>query len=243
MLTYYLSTYGVSEADLGAVAVTLRANAGLNENATMRRPLSVDDYLASRDIVRPIRLLDMCLVNDGAVCVILTGADRARALPHAPVLVSGWGNAHVRHSKMHMMVRERLHPQLAAADTLRAVGGHKEGDAYRPRRPEARRVEYLRGSVIDLHLLASQQVSHVYQEPPHGGPGQRPLAHRHTPGRSRAYRDEESTGCKMLDRGDSRGLGQRVPKMWDEHLGAHTDPFGRLDGVGDRDPHVELERG
>jgi acetyl-CoA acetyltransferase len=124
MLTYYLSTYGVSEADVGAVAVTLRANAGLNENATMRRPLSVDDYLASRYIVRPIRLLDMCLVNDGAVCVILTGADRARDLPHAPVLVSGWGNAQVRHSKMHMMVRERLRPQLeaAGADALGIAG-------------------------------------------------------------------------------------------------------------------------
>ena len=124
MLTYYVSTYGVAEADLGAVAVTLRANAGLNENATMRTPMSIDDYLASRYIVRPIRLLDMCLVNDGAVCVILTGVDRARDLVHPPVLVSGWGNAQVHHSKMHEMVRERLRPQLAAAgaDALGIAG-------------------------------------------------------------------------------------------------------------------------
>jgi acetyl-CoA acetyltransferase len=124
MFTHYVSTYGVSEADVGAVAVTLRANAGLNENATMRTPLSIDDYLASRYIVRPVRLFDMCLVNDGAVCVILTGADRARHLPHPPVLVSGWGEARVHHSKMHEMVRERLRPQLAAAggDALRMAG-------------------------------------------------------------------------------------------------------------------------
>jgi acetyl-CoA acetyltransferase len=115
MFTHYAATYGASEADLGEVAVTLRSNAALNENATMRTPLSVEDYLASRYIVRPMRLLDLCLVNDGAVCVILTAAERARDLIHTPVLVSGWGNAAVSESKMHMMVRERLRPQLAAA--------------------------------------------------------------------------------------------------------------------------------
>jgi acetyl-CoA acetyltransferase len=58
------------------------------------------------------------------VCVILTGADRARDLPHAPVLVSGWGNAQVHDSKMHYMVKERLHPQFAAsaADALGIAG-------------------------------------------------------------------------------------------------------------------------
>lgn len=115
MFRYYASTYAISEEDLGAVAVTLRSNAGLNEKATMRKPLSLEDYLASRYIVQPMRLLDMCLVNDGAVCVILTGADRARDLRHSPVHVSGWGSSHVPDSKMHYMVRDRLRSQFAAA--------------------------------------------------------------------------------------------------------------------------------
>ncbi|MFI5047183.1 MAG: thiolase family protein, partial [Acidimicrobiia bacterium] len=124
MFAYYAATYGVTEADLGAVAVTLRSNAARNENATMRTPMSIDDYLASRYIVRPMRLFDMCLVNDGAVCLILTSTDRARDLPHIPVLVSGWGNARVHDSKMHAMVIERLRPQLAAAgaDALGIAG-------------------------------------------------------------------------------------------------------------------------
>jgi acetyl-CoA acetyltransferase len=115
MFTCYSATYGTTEEDLGAVAVTLRSNALLNENAIMRRPLSIEDYLASRYIVRPMRLFDMCLVNDGAVCVILTGTERARDRPHSPVLLSGWGNAHVTDSKMHFMVTERLRPQFATA--------------------------------------------------------------------------------------------------------------------------------
>jgi acetyl-CoA acetyltransferase len=115
MFTYYAATYGATEADLGEVAVTVRAHAARNANAIMRTPLTIDDYLASRYIVRPMRLLDLCLVNDGAVCVILTDRDRASEGRHHPVLVAGWGNAYVHDSKMHEMVRERLRPQLASA--------------------------------------------------------------------------------------------------------------------------------
>lgn len=124
MFTYYEATYGITEEDLGAVAVTLRSNAALNENATMRAPLSIEDYLASRYIVRPMRLFDMCLVNDGAVCVILTGSARAHDLRHIPVLISGWGSAYVGDSKMHYMVRDRLQSQLATAgaDALGIAG-------------------------------------------------------------------------------------------------------------------------
>jgi len=115
MFTSYAATYGVTEEDLGAVAVTLRAHAARNPNATMRAPLFLEDYLASRYVVRPMRLLDLCLVNDGAVCVILAAADRARDLRHAPVLLAGWAAARVSHSKMRAMALEWLHPQLAAA--------------------------------------------------------------------------------------------------------------------------------
>jgi len=131
----YQATYGAAEADLGAVAMQLRRNAGANPNAVMQTPLSIEDYLAARFIVRPLRLLDMCLVNDGGVCLILRRADMARDLPHAPVLVAGWGEAKVRGGKMEALVRERLAPQHqeARAQALGMAGvaladiGHFEG--------------------------------------------------------------------------------------------------------------------
>jgi hypothetical protein len=49
------------------------------------------------------------------VCLIVRRADQARDLPHAPVLVAGWGASKVKTNKMHNMVRERLRPQLQAA--------------------------------------------------------------------------------------------------------------------------------
>jgi acetyl-CoA acetyltransferase len=115
MFRYYQATYGVSEEELGAVAVQLRRNAMVNPNAVMQLPLSIQDYLSSRYIVRPLHLFDLCLVNDGAVCLIVRRAEKARDLPHAAVLVAGWGESRIKHNKMHDMVRERLRPQLQEA--------------------------------------------------------------------------------------------------------------------------------
>ena len=50
-----------------------------------------------------------------APCASSSPGPTSPGLPHPPVVVSGWGNAQVQHSKLHYMVEERLHPQLAAA--------------------------------------------------------------------------------------------------------------------------------
>ena len=116
----YQCVYGATEADLGSVAVQLRRNALGDPNAIMRSPLSIEDYLGSRYVVRPLHLFDLCLVNDGGVCLIVTRADKARDLPHAPVSIAGWGEAKTRTDKMHMLVRERLAPLMrdASAQTF-----------------------------------------------------------------------------------------------------------------------------
>lgn len=112
---HYQQQYGIDEADLGAVAVQLRRNAIAHPNAVMQAPMTIEDYLAARYIVRPLRLFDMCMVNDGAVCLIVTTADRARDLPRPPVLVAGWGEARVKTGKFDALIRQRLRPQLADA--------------------------------------------------------------------------------------------------------------------------------
>ncbi len=89
----HMDRYGTTEAQLGHVAVGQRANAALNERAMMRTPFDLDDYLASRPVVEPFRLLDCCLETDGAVAILLTTRERARDLAKQPVSISGaaWG--------------------------------------------------------------------------------------------------------------------------------------------------------
>lgn len=111
----YQHRYGATEADLATVAVQMRDNARRTHHAIMQKPLTVADYLASRYVVKPLHLFDICLVNDGGVCLILQRADKARDRPRAPVTVSGWGEAYVKQDKLDALVRQRLRPQFEEA--------------------------------------------------------------------------------------------------------------------------------
>ena len=90
----HMEAYGTTSEQLGAVAVAARGWATMNPAAQMREPLTLEDHQNSRMIADPLRLLDCCLVSNGAVAVIVTGADRAAGLRQPPVHVRGWGQAH-----------------------------------------------------------------------------------------------------------------------------------------------------
>jgi len=112
---FYQQAYGATEADLASVAIQLRENAMRNPNAIMQSPLTVEKYLDSRYVVRPLHLFDLCLVNDGAVCLIVRRSDLANEMPHVPVHIGGWGHAAVKTNKLNTLVRERLRPQFQEA--------------------------------------------------------------------------------------------------------------------------------
>ena len=58
---------------LGKIAVTQRNHALLNENACekLRVPITIDDYMNSRIIADPIRLLDCVMRADGAAGLLM----------------------------------------------------------------------------------------------------------------------------------------------------------------------------
>ena len=90
----HMHLYGTTHDQLGTIAVGQRAWAQLNPDAQMHgKPMTLDDYHASRWIVEPLHLLDCCLVSNGAVAVIVTSAERARDLRQPPVYLLGFGQA------------------------------------------------------------------------------------------------------------------------------------------------------
>ena len=112
---HYMTRYGSTEADMGSLALQLRANAMAHPQAIMRKPLTIEDYLGSRYIVEPLHLLDMCLVNDGGVCLIIRRADLAKDATKVPIGVAGWGEAAATANKLEALVVDRLRPQFQAA--------------------------------------------------------------------------------------------------------------------------------
>lgn len=90
----HMDRFGTTSAQLGAIAVAQRDWAVLNPLAQMREPITLEDHQSSRMISDPLRLLDCCLVSNGAVAVILTSVERAKDLRQPPVGVYGWAQAH-----------------------------------------------------------------------------------------------------------------------------------------------------
>jgi len=119
----HMLRYGTTHEQLGAVAVAQRAHAAGNERALQRAPITVDDYLASRWVVEPFRLLDCCLETDGAVAVVLTSAERARDLRQRPVLIRGaaWGSGFTLYSNQQPDLT--VTPAAAMARRLWSLAG------------------------------------------------------------------------------------------------------------------------
>jgi acetyl-CoA acetyltransferase len=89
MFRRYQHLYGVSERDLGSVAVAQRAWARLNPLALQQAPLSIDDYLAQPYYIAPIRGPDLAGFSDGGAALIMTSLEHARDFPHIPVRIAG----------------------------------------------------------------------------------------------------------------------------------------------------------
>lgn len=89
----YRHEYGLTPEQQGAVAVAAHAHAANTPGAMSRGPITMEQYLASRMICEPFRALDCSLINDGAVALVVTSAERAADLPHPVVQVAGAGVA------------------------------------------------------------------------------------------------------------------------------------------------------
>ncbi|MFI5446349.1 thiolase [Polaromonas sp. UC242_47] len=85
----HMFEFGTTRRQLAEVAVAARQWAGLNPEAFMRAPLSIEDVLAARMVSDPLSVRDCCLVTDGGGAYVLVRAERARDLPKPPVYVLG----------------------------------------------------------------------------------------------------------------------------------------------------------
>lgn len=83
----YLHEFNCSREVFGTIAVNGRSNALRNPHASMRKPLTMAEYLCSPMVREPLAILDMDVAVDGADAFVITTAERARDLVRRPVLV------------------------------------------------------------------------------------------------------------------------------------------------------------
>ena len=80
MAQRYQHEFGLTPGQTGAVAIAARAHARNTPGAMRREPLDLTGYLANRMIAEPLRQLDCCLLNDGAIAFVTETVD-GRTIP------------------------------------------------------------------------------------------------------------------------------------------------------------------
>lgn len=89
----HMARYGTTREQIGLVSVKNHGLGASNPKAQFRKPVTLDEVLASRLIADPLRLFDCPPISDGAAAAVLCPAEWARDFHPKPVRVLGSGHA------------------------------------------------------------------------------------------------------------------------------------------------------
>lgn len=90
----HMDRYGTTKEQLGWMAINSRRNAALNPLAAYRDPITMDDYLAARQISSPLGLYDCDVPVDGSIALVVSHRDYAPDCANLPIGVEAVGGAY-----------------------------------------------------------------------------------------------------------------------------------------------------
>jgi len=83
----HMYEYGTTPEQVAHVKVFHSRHASNNPKAYYKTPLTVEDVVNSRIIVKPLHLLDCCVETDNATAIIITRSERAYDYRHTPARI------------------------------------------------------------------------------------------------------------------------------------------------------------
>ncbi len=96
MVRRHMHRYGTRREAFGEIVMASRIAASTREGAIRRKPITLDDYMASPMLADPLCRLDFCLETDGALAFVVSSDERAADMPHPPVHITGAAHVGVR---------------------------------------------------------------------------------------------------------------------------------------------------
>ncbi len=88
-----MQKYGMTEEQMARVKVKSSKYSVLNPKAIFQREVALDECLGARAIAAPLKFYDCCANADGASCIILSNADKAKKITDTPIRIIGLGAA------------------------------------------------------------------------------------------------------------------------------------------------------
>ena len=113
---------------LGKIAVSTRYNASFHPGAIYRKPYSLDEYLASRVLSDPLRLLDCVPIVNGGLAYVVTSAKTAKTLSDRPVYLRGFGEMNNYYHGSRTLPDVTTTGFVAAAPKAMDMAGVKHAD-------------------------------------------------------------------------------------------------------------------
>ncbi len=89
----HMTKYGTTEEQLAKIRVKNSFYGAKNPKAAYKKPLSLEEILASNVIATPLKMLDCCANADGASCLIMARGDIAKKISRIPIWIMGLGAA------------------------------------------------------------------------------------------------------------------------------------------------------
>lgn len=135
VLQRYLHQYpGLTPEQLGKIAVSNRFHASLHEGAIFRKPITLDEYLESRMLSDPIRLLDCVPIVNGGLAYVVTSAQTAKTLTDRPVYLRGFGECNNYYHGARALPDVTTTGYAKAAPQAMAMAGvtHADIDMFQP---------------------------------------------------------------------------------------------------------------
>ena len=122
---HYMDAYGATRADFGKLCVAQRENALKNPHALMKKPLTLEQYLASKPIAEPFHLFDCVMPCAGAEAFLVMREETANALGLPFVRLLSAIERHNAFSEDPVQVRGGW---VIDRDELYGMAGAKPGD-------------------------------------------------------------------------------------------------------------------
>jgi len=119
----HLARFPHAREGMAEIAATIRNVGAANPEAVMhgRGPYTAADVLAAPPVVAPFTLLDLCLASEGGAALVVTTLERARDLPHHPVVLLGAGMEWLRQQYVDPARYEQVWT-IGAAAAAKAFG-------------------------------------------------------------------------------------------------------------------------
>ncbi|MBF7082520.1 thiolase domain-containing protein [Desulfallas sp. Bu1-1] len=124
----HFARYGSTEKDLALIRVKSSKYGVLNDKAVYRKEVDLEQVLSASAVAVPLKRFDCCANADGASCIIMAGAGKAKEISKKPVWILGLGSATASMTLTGRGSLTGLNCARLAAQQAYEMAGLKPGD-------------------------------------------------------------------------------------------------------------------